>query len=100
MIRKRITTAGNSAALLLSQDVLGLMGVGIGDEVELRLVDRSLLVRPLGESARVAVVGAAVDRVFREHDGLLRKLAEGVGAPAPRKRRRAPATGKRRARQG
>lgn len=76
MIRKRIASAGNSAAILLSQDLLGLMGVAIGDEVELRLVDRSLLVRPLAESERKARVRTAMDRVFSEHAGLLRRLAQ------------------------
>jgi hypothetical protein len=33
-------------AALLSQDVLGLMGVDVGDEVDLELLDRTLVVRP------------------------------------------------------
>ena len=77
-MRRRITTSGNSAALVLSQDLLGLMGVGVGDEVDLSLVDRTLVVRPLSETERAAKVQAAVDEVFSRRADLLRRLAEGV----------------------
>jgi antitoxin component of MazEF toxin-antitoxin module len=45
MLVKRITTSGNSAALLLSQDLLGLLGLAVGDEVVLELAGESLVVR-------------------------------------------------------
>jgi len=80
MIRKKITTAGNSAALVLSQDVLGLMGVGVGDEVDVTLVDRTLVVRPVDEADRDRRVGAAIDDVLSRRPDLLRRLAEGPGA--------------------
>jgi antitoxin component of MazEF toxin-antitoxin module len=79
-VRRRITTSGNSAALILSQDLLGLMGVGAGDEVEVSLIDRTLVVRPLGEAERAAKVENAIDEVFRRDAGLLKRLAEGAGA--------------------
>ena len=87
-MRRRITTSGNSAALILSQDLLGLMGVGAGDEVDVSLVDRTLVVRPISEAERSAKVQSAIDEVFRRDAGLLRRLAQGVGSddPAPRKR--------------
>ena len=90
MIRRRITTTGNSAALVLSQDVLGLMNVGVGDEVELSLVDRTLVVRPLGEAERNARVASAIDDVFRRRRGALRRLAEGAGATSTTGRRTSP----------
>ena len=91
LMRRRITTSGNSAALILSQDLLGLMGVGAGDEVDVSLVDRTLVVRPLGEAERAAKVESAIDEVFRRDASLLKRLAAGVGSeqsePAPKKRR-------------
>jgi antitoxin component of MazEF toxin-antitoxin module len=80
-MRRRITTSGNSAALVLSQDLLGLMGVGAGDEVDVSLVDRTLVVRPILEMERSAKVQSAIDEVFRRDAGLLRRLAEGVTGP-------------------
>jgi antitoxin component of MazEF toxin-antitoxin module len=78
-MRRRITTSGNSAALILSQDLLGLMGIGAGDEVDVSLVDRTLVVRPISEAERSAKVQTAIDEVFRRDAGLLRRLAAGVG---------------------
>jgi antitoxin component of MazEF toxin-antitoxin module len=79
-MRRRITTSGNSAALVLSQDLLGLMGVGVGDEVDVSLVDRTLVVRSLSEAERSAKVQNAIDEVFRRDAGVLRRLGEGVTA--------------------
>lgn len=87
-MRRRITTSGNSAALILSQDLLGLMGIGAGDEVDVSLVDRTLVVRPLSETERSAKIQAAIETVFQRDAGLLRRLAAGVGpdeAPQPKR---------------
>ena len=88
-MRRRITTSGNSAALILSQDLLGLMGVSPGDEVDVSLVDRTLVVRPITEAERSAKVQQAMDEVFRRDTGLLRRLAEGPSSePSESKKRR------------
>jgi antitoxin component of MazEF toxin-antitoxin module len=88
-LRRRITTTGNSAALVLSQDLLGLMGLSVGDEVELQLVDRTLLVRPIDEAGRAERVRAAMDSVLAGRKSVLRRLAEGAGAAeAPKRKRR------------
>ena len=80
-MRRKITTSGNSAALILSRDLLDLMGVSPGDEVEISVVDRTLIVRSIAEAERSAKVQAAMDEVFRRRDaGLLRRLAGGVAA--------------------
>jgi len=87
-MRRRISTSGNSAALVLSQDLLGLMGIGVGDEVDVALVDRTLVVRPLPEVERAAKVQDAIDEVFRRDAGLLRRLGEGVTPDDHKTRRR------------
>ena len=76
-MKRRISTSGNSAALVLSQDVLGLMGIAVGDEVDISLVDRTLVVRPVSEEVREQRVAEAVDQVFSRRRSLLRRLAEG-----------------------
>lgn len=85
-VKRKITTAGNSAALVLSQDLLGLMEIGVGDEVEMTMVDRTLVVRPVVKANRDRRVAAAVDTVFADHAELLRRLAGGAAASTPKAR--------------
>jgi antitoxin component of MazEF toxin-antitoxin module len=87
MLTRRISTSGNSAALVLSQDLLGLMGVSVGDEVELKLVDRSLLVRPIDEDDRERRVKRAMADVIGRRKRLMGRLAEGAGVEKPARRK-------------
>jgi antitoxin component of MazEF toxin-antitoxin module len=80
-MKRRISTSGNSAALVLSQDVLGLMGIAAGDEVDITLVDRTLVVRPVAEPERERRVAEAMDLVFSKRRNLLRRLGEGPKPP-------------------
>lgn len=80
MLTKKITSLGNSAAVVLPKDILQMMNVQIGDEVELKLIDRTLVLRPVLEKARQELVDAAIDEVFARRKVLLEKLAEGVDA--------------------
>lgn len=81
MLIKKITTTGNSAALALSQDLLALMGVSVGDEVELQLMDRTLIVRPVSEAGRDQQVAAAVANVVGRRKRLLHRLAGEAAEP-------------------
>lgn len=91
MLRKKISSVGNSAAIVLSRDVLKLMNLEIGDEVELSVLDRALIVRSTQEAERNERVRRAADRVFARHKGLLSRLAEGPDNGATTSRRRGPA---------
>ena len=51
MLRKRITTVGNSAALVISRDLLQMMELEVGDEVEIAVADRTMTLRPVQEPA-------------------------------------------------
>ena len=75
-MRKKITTSGNSAALVVPREFLAQMGVKVGDEVELTMIDRTLVARPVGQVARDEKVKAAVDDVFRRRRSALKRLAE------------------------
>ncbi|MEO8435153.1 MAG: hypothetical protein ABI596_09675 [Pyrinomonadaceae bacterium] len=90
MLRKKISSVGNSAAIVLSRDVLKLMNLEIGDEVELSVLDQALIVRSTQEAERVDRVRRAADHVFSLRKGLLARLAEGpasAAAPSPRRGR-------------
>jgi len=77
MLRKKISSVGNSAAIVLSRDVLKLMNLEIGDEVELSVLDQALIVRSAHEAERNERVRRAADRVFERRKVLLARLAEG-----------------------
>jgi antitoxin component of MazEF toxin-antitoxin module len=86
MLRRRITTSGNSAALILSQDLLGLLGIEVGDEVDLEIIDHTLLVRPVVDTDRVRKIMGAMDDALVRRRRLLRRLAEGDATPGKKKR--------------
>jgi putative addiction module antidote len=75
-MRKKITTSGNSAALVVPREFLAQMGVKVGDEVELTMIDRTLVARAVAQVARDEKVKAAVDEVFRRRRSALKRLAE------------------------
>lgn len=77
MSRRRITTAEDSAALLLPQEMLDEMGISIGDEVDVSVVNRTLILRSLDEAERARKIGAATDAVFVRRRSAYEKLAEG-----------------------
>lgn len=79
-LRKKVTAVGNSAAIVLSRDLLQLLGLEVGQEVELSVIDRTLVVRSAQEAERAELVRQAADRVFERRRGLLTRLAEGAGA--------------------
>ena len=91
MLRKRITAVGNSAAIVLSRDLMKLMNLEIGDEVEISVLDRALVVRSAEEVQRAQRVERAADQVFERRSRLLARLAQGADSSnktVARKRRR------------
>src|SRR5712691_7896052 len=79
MSRERITAVGETAALLLPKDVLDKLGIAIGDEVELSLIDRTLMLHPLDEAARGQQLAAITITVFARRQHAYTKLAQGPG---------------------
>ena len=87
MLRRKITTSGNSAALVLSQDLLGLMGVKVGDDVEVQVVGRTLVVRPAEVSERDARFAEALEYTLRTQHDALARLAKGDATPSKKRAR-------------
>ncbi len=77
MSRERITAVGETAALLLPKDVLDKLGIAIGDEVELSLIDRTLMLQPLDEAARGQRLAAITKTVFVRRQSAYTQLAQG-----------------------
>jgi antitoxin component of MazEF toxin-antitoxin module len=78
MSREQITRVGTSAALLLPQDVLDQMGVSIGDEVDLSIVNRKVILRPLDEVEREQKLEAATQDIFERRRSAYERLAGGA----------------------
>lgn len=82
-LRKKLTALGDSAAILLTQDLLEMLGLEIGQEVELSVVDRTLVIRSVQESERAEVLRSAADQVFERRRGLLTRLVGNTDAGDP-----------------
>jgi antitoxin component of MazEF toxin-antitoxin module len=77
MAHQKITTVNNTAALLLTPDVLDQMGISIGDDVEVTLVDRTLILRPLAEVEREQAVAVLTQALLERRHRVYAALAEG-----------------------
>lgn len=77
MSRARLTAVGESAALILSQEALERLGIGIGDEVEVSLLDRTLLLQPLDEANRSRQLAVLTKSVFARRQDAYARLARG-----------------------
>jgi antitoxin component of MazEF toxin-antitoxin module len=77
MSRERITAVGESAVLLLPKEVLDKLGIAIGDEVELSLIDRTLMLQPLDEANRTQQLAALTKAVFARRQRAYTQLAQG-----------------------
>lgn len=78
MSRERITTSEGSAAVRLPKKILEGMGIDVGDEVEMSLVERTLVVRPLDESERAREIEAASTKVLERRKSAYEELAKGA----------------------
>jgi len=78
MSRKRITAAEDSSTVILPKEVLDMMGVEDGDEIDLSVVDRTLIVRPSDEAERAGKVGAATKAVLERRKSAYEELAKGA----------------------
>jgi len=78
MSRKRVSASGNPTTLLLPQEMLEAMGVNDGDEIDVSVVDRTLILRTLEDAERAQKIGAATDAVFARRRSAYEELAKGV----------------------
>jgi antitoxin component of MazEF toxin-antitoxin module len=78
MSRERIIAVGESAALILPKDVLDKLGIAVGDEVELSLIDRTLIVQPLAEADPAQKLEEVIKTVFERRQSAYARLAQGA----------------------
>jgi AbrB family looped-hinge helix DNA binding protein len=78
MSRKRIDTSEDSSAILLPQEVLDQLGINAGDEVDLSVVDGTLILRPLEDLERARKIEDATNTVFERRKSAYEQLAKGI----------------------
>jgi len=75
MLCKIIAAVGESPAIMLPQEYLKKMGIDIGDEIDMSIKGRTLILRPLDNSERAQKIDAATKAVFKRRKSAYEKLA-------------------------
>ena len=78
MSRKRITVSENPATLLVPQEILDKMGIADGDEVDVSVVDRTLVLMPMDEVERAQKFGTVTKTVLERRKSAYQELAKGA----------------------
>lgn len=74
-LRAKVMDVDGSAAIILPRALLALAGLEIGQEVDLSVTGRTLVIRPVQDADRTKVIRQASDQVFGRRHGLLTRLA-------------------------
>ncbi len=78
MPRIQIKKVGNSAALLLTEEIMKLLAIQIGDEVDIRVKDRKLIIQPSDDILREQKLLDVTSNVFERRKSAYLQLAKGV----------------------
>lgn len=78
MSRKRIAASGNPATLLVPQEILEMMGVKDGDEIDVLMKDGTLILRSVTEAERAQKIEAATQIILERRKSAYEELAKGA----------------------
>ncbi|MEZ4708316.1 MAG: hypothetical protein R3A44_13980 [Caldilineaceae bacterium] len=78
MALTKLTPSGDSAVLPLSKHILEQLGLGVNDEIDVEVVDKTLIVRSISEAERAERLKLATDTIFEKYDRVFVALAEGA----------------------
>lgn len=76
VVRRKLTKIGNSWGIILSREVLDLLGIGEGTEVEVEVVGNTLVVSAPDANREDLEAGLAYLGSKRERAGVYRRLAK------------------------
>lgn len=77
MSRKRINVSENPSTLLLPQELLGEMGVVVGHEVDVSIVEGAVVLMRLDEFKRAQKLSTATKSVIDRRKQAYKEFAEG-----------------------
>ena len=78
MTLARVASIENMAALMLPNGIMEQLGIVIGDELDIAVVDNSLVVRRSAAADQIARIDPIVDKLFAERGEVYEALAKGV----------------------
>ena len=73
---KKLTTHGNSLALIIEKPILELLHIKQQTPLEITTDGQSIIISPVGSSAREKAFQSALIKVNERHAKTLKKLAE------------------------
>ena len=73
---KKLTTHGNSSALIIEKAILDLLKITTATPLEISTDGKSIIISPVQKEKREKAFRAALDKVNKQHSQTLRKLAE------------------------
>jgi antitoxin component of MazEF toxin-antitoxin module len=76
MARQRITITEDGATLVITPEVLQVLGLQNGDEVDVAVIDRSVVVRPLDGLERAQKLDAVTQAVIKRQRRALQQLTD------------------------
>jgi len=78
MSRKQINVSADSSTLQLPREILDEMGVADGDEVDVSIVDRTVVLMRLDEVERAEKLARATQSVLKRRKQAYEELAKGA----------------------
>ena len=78
MLRKQINVSADSSTLQLPREILDEMGVADGDEVDVSIVDRTVVLMRLDEVERAEKLARATQSVLKRRKQAYEELAKGA----------------------
>jgi antitoxin component of MazEF toxin-antitoxin module len=78
MTDRHVMTLEDPAGLLITTELLEQIGVSPGDKVEIKIADRALSVRRLGETEQEKVMDEVMESLMERRQKLYERLAEGA----------------------
>ena len=78
MMFELIATGGNSVAVVFPRELLAQVGMEVGDQVDMMLIDRTIVLRPIDEAERAQRIEEITEQLFTQRKSAYEALAEGA----------------------
>lgn len=76
MARQRIMITEDGATVVIAPEVLQALGLHNGDEIDISVLDRSVVLRPLDEAERAEKLDAVTRAVIARRRKMLQQLTD------------------------
>ena len=78
MASQYVMTLDDPKGLLITTELLGKIGVGAGDKVEIKITDRALTISAFAEMEQEKVMDEMMSSLMERRQNLYERLAEGA----------------------